>query len=292
MNTTTSRLPDATHVGRVRLAVSDLARSTEFYREVLGLRQVGASAGIVQLGPARGGRVLVELSEQPGARPVPRRGRLGLYHFAILLPDRAALGQFVRHLATRDIHAGMSDHLVSEAIYLSDPDGLGIEVYADRPRSSWQYAGKEIVMSTEPLDVADLVSAAGDAAWAGAPEGTVMGHVHLFVRDIEEGARFYHAGLGLDKTVTSYPGALFLSAGGYHHHVGINTWAAEAAAPTDADARLLEWRLEVPDTATVDAIAGSMRSAGFAVQRRDGQVLSHDSWGTAVRVAASAPGHR
>ena len=159
-----------------------------------------------------------------------RGGQLGLYHFAILLPDRAALGRFVAHLARIGERAGASDHLVSEALYLSDPDGLGIEVYADRPRATWRYDGqRQLAMDTRPLDLNSLVQAAGGEPWTGMPAGTVMGHVHLHVGDIERAAAFYHAALGLDKVVWSYPGALFLSAGGYHHHVGLNTWAGPGA---------------------------------------------------------------
>jgi catechol 2,3-dioxygenase len=132
------RLPAATHVGRVRLQVADLERSLDYYQTVLGLRVLARGDGRATLGAYGSDAPLVELHERVGARPVPRRGRLGLYHFAILLPDRAALGRFLAHLAARGEYAGMSDHLVSEALYLTDPDGLGIEVYADRPRASWR----------------------------------------------------------------------------------------------------------------------------------------------------------
>ena len=137
---------------------------------------------------------------------------MGLYHYAILLPDRPALGRFLRHLSELDERAGMSDHFVSEALYLTDPDGLGIEVYADRPRSAWRYEDRQLTMTTIPLDVEALLHAAGGERWSGMPSGTVLGHVHLFVADLERAAAFYHAGLGLDKTVWSYPGALFMSA--------------------------------------------------------------------------------
>ena len=223
------RLPAATRLGPVRLQVADLARSLAYYERVIGLQALARDEHGATLGPPDEARVLVELKVRPGAAPVPRRGRLGLYHFAILLPDRAALGQFVRHLAEAGAYAGMSDHLVSEAVYLTDPDGLGIEVYADRPRRAWGREGRQLVMATEPLDVEDLVRAAGSARWSGIPAGTVIGHVHLFVGDLEAAAAFYHVGLGFDKVVWSDPGALFLSAGGYHHHLGTNTWATGAA---------------------------------------------------------------
>jgi catechol 2,3-dioxygenase len=210
-----------------------------------------------------------------------------LYHFAILLPTRAALGQFVRHLASIGAYAGMSDHFVSEAVYLHDPDGLGIEVYADRPRSSWRIDNRQLAMASEPLDVASLLADAGNESWAGAPRGTTIGHVHLYVRDIDQAAAFYHEGLGFDKIVWSYPGALFMSAGGYHHHLGTNTWAAGAALATDADAHMLEWELIVPDVASVDAAAANLSGRGFNVERSGHDVLARDPWSTQLRIVAA-----
>ena len=168
---------------------------------------------------------LAYLVEKGGVAPVPRRGRFGLYHFALLLPDRAALGRFAAHVLRLGLRPGMADHAVSEALYLSDPDGLGIEVYADRPRTSWTYRGDELVMTTEPLDIAGLITAGQGDEWRGAPEGTSMGHVHLHVGDLARAEAFYHRALGFDKKVWSYPGALFFSAGGYHHHLGTNIWS-------------------------------------------------------------------
>ncbi len=221
---------------------------------------------------------------------MPRRGRLGLYHYAILLPDRAALGRLLRHLTAIGERAGTSDHFVSEAIYLTDPDGLGIEVYADRPRSAWRHEGHELTMTTVALDVEDLLHAAGDERWAGMPEGTVIGHVHLFVGDLEQAAVFYHVGLGLDKVVWSYPGALFLSAGGYHHHLGTNTWATGAAPAGAGDARLLEWEIVVPDTAEVQVVLASLERTGARVERDGTAGTARDPWGTALRVRPERAG--
>ena len=156
----------------------------------------------------------------PAPAPIRINSRLGLYHFAILLPDRAALGRFLAHLASTGTHVGSADHLVSEALYLRDPDGLGIEVYRDRPRSEWRSVNGELAMAVDPLDTAGVLAAGKDEPWTGMPRGTVMGHVHLHVGDIDTASRFYHDALGLDRMVWSYPGALFLSAGGYHHHLG------------------------------------------------------------------------
>lgn len=281
------RLPTDTHLGRVRLQVADLARSIAYYEKVIGLRVLERSDAVARLAPHGSDNVIVELHEKAGAKPVARRGQIGLYHFAILMPDRASLGRFVRHLAEIGEYAGMSDHFVSEAVYLHDPDGLGIEVYADRPRAMWRAEGRQLAMATEPLDVRNLVAAGGDQPWTGMPAGTVLGHVHLYVRDIDDATPFYHEGLGLDKIVWGYPGALFLAAGGYHHHLGMNTWAANAPLATDEDARLLEWEIVVPTTGDVDAVAASLAQNGVVVTREPTAATARDPWGTQVRVRSA-----
>jgi catechol 2,3-dioxygenase len=254
---------------------------------VIGLRVLERSNGVATLAPQGSDRVIVELHEKPGVRTIGRRGTIGLYHFAILLPDRASLGRFVRHLAEIGAYAGMSDHFVSEAVYLTDPDGLGIEVYADRPRSAWKTEDRQLAMTTTPLDVQNLVAAAGDDEWTGAPAGTTLGHVHLYVRDIADAERFYHAGVGFDKVVWSYPGALFMSAGGYHHHLGTNTWAAAAPLSTEDDARLLEWEIVVPTSKDVDEAATAIASAGFETKHEASGVAVRDPWGTQLRLVAA-----
>lgn len=284
------RLPPATHVGAVRLQVADVGRSLAWYQRVLGFEVRAGDERSASLGVPGSAEALVELHERSGAAPVPRRGRLGLYHFAILLPDRSALGAFVRHLSAIGERAGMSDHFVSEAIYLSDPDGLGIEVYADRPRSTWRVEDGQLVMATEPLDVRSLLTQAAPEQWSGLPPGTTIGHVHLFVGDLEAAAGFYHAGLGLDKTVWSYPGALFLSAGGYHHHLGTNTWAAGAPPAGPGDARLLEWELVLPTAADTGAALDSLERSGVTVSRELGGGIARDPWGTAVRLRSGRGG--
>jgi catechol 2,3-dioxygenase len=279
------RLPDETRLGAVQLQVSDLDRSLDYYQRVLGFRPLQQEAETATLAAHNDDRPLIVLRERAGATPVPARGRLGLYHFAVLLPSRADLGRFLRHLAEAGERAGASDHRVSEALYLRDPDGLGIEVYADRPRSEWEVARREILMDTTPLNTPELLREAGDAPWSGMPAGTTIGHVHLHVGELDEAAAFYHEALGLDKVVWSYPGALFLSAGGYHHHLGLNTWAAGAAPAGEADAKLLEWTLELPDADSVAAAAESLERAGYAVVRAaDEALVTRDPWGTQLRV--------
>ncbi len=281
------RLPVSVKLGHVSLQIADLAKSLDYYVTVLGLRVLEQTSSDALLGTTDGATPLVQLIERRGVAAVPRQGRLGLYHFAILMPDRAALGSFVEHLAAIGAAAGSSDHLVSEALYLRDPDGLGIEVYADRPRSSWRVVNRQIEMASNPLDLADVVRSANGAQWNGMPGGTTMGHMHLQVADLDRASTFYHDALGFDRMVWSYPGALFLAAGGYHHHLGLNTWAgANAPRPADDDARLLEWRLVLPTTADVQGAAVSLAAAGNAVTRNGEECVATDPWGTAVRLLA------
>lgn len=281
------RLPENTRLGPVRLRISDLDRSVSYYESILGLRPMARDGARASLGAHGDDRVLVELEEHRGAQPAARRGRLGLFHFAILLPDRGSLGQFVRHLGEHGVRAGSGDHLVSEAFYLQDPDDLGIEVYADRPRDTWRRVGRELMISTDPVDVGAVVQAAGDARWTGMPAGTVMGHMHLHVGNIDDGSAFYSEALGFDRMAWSYPGALFMGAGGYHHHLGTNTWAGPRARTAQPDeAGLIEWTIEVPDARSVDAAAASLSAAAFESAREDASVHTRDPWGTAVRIVA------
>lgn len=278
-------LPDALRLGQVRLQVSDLARSLDYYTSVLGLEPRNVSADGASLHAQGEDAPLVELVARPGTTPIAANGRLGLYHFAILLPDRAALGRFLAHLVRLGIRLGASDHLVSEALYLRDPDGLGIEVYADRPRSEWRRVQGELAMASDPLDSAGVLAAGGGEPWTGMPRGTVMGHVHLHVGDLETASRFYHGALGLDRIVWSYPGALFLSAGGYHHHLGVNTWAGRAPAPADHDAKLLEWRIVLPTAGDAREAAERLVAAGHTIARDEDGWLASDPWGTPMRLA-------
>ncbi|MFI5234455.1 MAG: VOC family protein [Gemmatimonadales bacterium] len=279
------RLPQATRLGPVHLQVSDLSRSIAYYERTLGLQLRDRDSATAALAPHGDDPALIHLHERKGAHPVPRRGRTGLYHFAILLPDRPSLGRFVRHLGEIGAHAGSADHLVSESLYLQDPDNLGIEVYRDRPRESWRRIGRELMMATNPFDVPGVLEAAGETKWAGMPAGTVMGHLHLHVGDLARGTAFYAEGLGFDRTVWEYPGALFLAAGGYHHHLGTNTWAGSGAAPAEAgEAQLLEWTIELPDVASVAAAAESLSHRGFAFERDGGAIVARDPWGTSVRL--------
>ena len=221
------RLPDTTRLGAVTLRVADLERSVHFYSRLLGFTLLDRASGRATLGVPMGAtlRALVVLREECGIRPAPSQGHTGLFHVAFLLPSRADLGRLVRDLSARGVRLGAGDHLVSEAFYLQDPDGLGIELYRDRPRDEWRRSGRELMMATDPVDVTAVVDAGGGQPWRGMPEGTSIGHVHLKVGALEPARAFYAEALGFDTTVWSYPGALFFGAGGYHHHLGTNVWA-------------------------------------------------------------------
>lgn len=227
-------LPADAHVGEVSLLVSDLDRSTAFYTDVLGFAPVERSVQRVSLAPPAG-PVLLHLEGRPGAaRRAPRTS--GLFHFAILVPGRAALGRSLRRLAEmRWPLTGASDHLVSEALYLNDPDGLGIEIYRDRPEDTWTRDEGEVIMATEPLDLDSVAGETGaERPWSGLDRGTTIGHVHLHVPDLAAAEAFYCGDVGLSPTLRRYPGALFVAAGSYHHHLGLNIWAGRGAPPPAA----------------------------------------------------------
>jgi catechol 2,3-dioxygenase len=280
------RLPAGTHIGRVTIQVSNLERSLAYYRDLLLFTEI--ARGEWPHGPtatlgAADGHVLVELRERAGVRPVPRRGRLGLYHFAVLLPSRPDLGRFLAHLQHHHVPYGAADHLVSEALYLVDPDGITMEVYRDRPRAEWAVAGRELAMASDPLDARGLVEAGGDEPFTGLATGTTMGHVHFYVDDLAGAAEFYHRGLGFDQIVWTFPGALFVSAGGYHHHVGLNIWAAGAPTATDDDSKLIDWELVLPDQAAADGALASLREIGATTTGN----RAADPWGIRVTLIAS-----
>ena len=237
----------AAHIGAVRLRVQDLPQAREFYARVIGLAELGRDGSTVRMGPP-GGPALVELIGDPDAPPRPARST-GLFHLALLVPSRHDLGvALLRLLDAGWSLTGASDHLVSEALYLRDPEYNGIEIYRDRPRDDWPRLDGTIQMDTLPLDLQSIADEAGREADGGMPDGTTMGHVHLQVADVLSAESFYERHVGLDVTVRTYPGALFLSAGGYHHHIGVNTWeTAGAPAPPPGSAGLDSFDLVVSD---------------------------------------------
>lgn len=262
-------LPQATHVGLVRLRVADLERALAFYRDVLGLVVRSHEEHSVWLEAPGAARPIVRLDEHAGLKPKPNRAT-GLFHVALLLSGRLELARALsRLIEVRWPLQGASDHAVSEAIYVADPDGNGMEIYADRPRPRWRYTNGELYMTTEPLAIADVLSelAGTDRSRRGLEADAIVGHVHLQVRDLARAESFYAGVLGLDVTVRSYPGALFLSAGGYHHHVAVNIWAGRDAPPAPADsAGLEEFELRVGASEALAAIERRGRESGTVVE--------------------------
>jgi catechol 2,3-dioxygenase len=269
-------LPNDLSLGVVQLTVGDLERSVGFYERSLGLKVHQREAGSTVMG-AEGGVDLLELKEIKGAKKYGRT--TGLYHFAILVPSRLELARFLRNLAeTQTPVEGFSDHLVSEAIYLSDVDGNGIEVYRDRPRTDWVDKQGKFRMGTDPLDLDDVLTEleTHPEPWTGMDKGTVMGHVHLHVRDIPEALKFYGEVVGFDLMM-NMGSALFVSAGGYHHHLGLNVWAGVGAPPPPENSvGIRHFIVNIPGQAEVDKVLGRLRAAQVTVDEHDSGYFFRD----------------
>ena len=275
-----SELPETTRLGAIRLRVGDVDRVRGFYETAIGLRTLGVSDGLTSLGIDEGSPFL-ELESAPDAPPRPR-GTTGLFHLAVLVPTRADLARALRRLVGAGWRLdGASDHLVSEALYLSDPEGNGIELYRDRPREQWPRTGESIQMATIPLDLEDLLGEDG-ASTPAMPPGTTLGHVHLQVSDLDGAEPFWVGALGFELMARLPPHAAFVAAGGYHHHVGLNTWAGIGAPPPPEGARGLD-RFEVvlPSEGELDAAAERLARVS-EVQRTEEGALARDPSGNAV----------
>ena len=240
-------LPSGTRIASATLSVGDIERSLHFYRDLAGLRVLSTDGNTVALGA--GAEPILYLVEEKGAAPPPPRAT-GLYHTAILYPDRAALARVVTHIASKQYpFSGASDHLVSEAFYLDDPDGLGVELYRDRPRNEWKWDGDKIQMASLPLDIDDVLATA-DRPFDVAQEGTRIGHIHLKVSDIAKAEAFYCDDAGFLPMARFGASATFLAADGYHHHIGANTWHSLAASPAPGGhAGLRAFVVDTPRTA-------------------------------------------
>lgn len=273
---TSARLPATACIGRVRLRVADLDRAIRFYRDLLGLqvrRDEGSRVSLTAAGADRAeghssdsGPEIIELEERPGiSRRPPRPVTTGLYHVALLLPNRRELGRALLGLGQSGYPLrGMSDHGVSESLYLDDPDGNGLEIYADRPRSLWPTRNGEILLAVDPMDVDGVLAAGRDGAepWRGLPPEAVVGHVHFTVSHMDRAVQFYRDVVGFDVTMRT-PSLTAVSAGGYHHHLNLNTWAGEGA-PRDSDhvAGLEGWDLKVPVEQERRALLERLGAAG------------------------------
>jgi catechol 2,3-dioxygenase len=256
-------------ISRVVLTVHDLPAVADFYRRTLGLADIAQGDGRIALGAD--GRILLELVSDPAARRSDPR-EVGLFHTAFLMPSRPALARWLVHVANTGVQLqGASDHLVSEAIYLADPEGNGIEVYVDRPRDRWHGPDGAIKMATERLDLNDLARSA-EGPWTGAPEGLVVGHVHLQVGAIPEAEAFYSGLLGLPVTAR-YPGAAFYGSGGYHHHIATNVWNSRGAGPRDQ-----------PSTGLAELVLAIEANELAAIYARGGSDSLRDPWGTKITI--------
>lgn len=278
----TPRIHPETEVGHLALTVADLDGSVDFYASEIGFEVLHRDVSSATLGIA--GLPMLVLTEEKGANPAPSHAT-GLYHFAILLPTRADLGRWLRHwLDLGYPMVAQADHAVSEALYLADPDGNGIEIYADRPRETWRWIGDHVHMTTLPLDVEDLLAETErqNEPWTGLPVGTRIGHIHLQIADIRAAERFYRDLLGFD-VVARMPGALFVSAGGYHHHIGLNNWQSQGgtAAP-EGSAGLRFFTLELPHEEARAAVLNRLRSANVPVTETPDGILVRDPWGNSI----------
>lgn len=280
-------LPAATRMGEVCLTVADLQRSIDYYERTIGLRLHRRDGDRAWLGA--GGEDLLALVHESGARPV--RGYSGLYHFALLLPERPDLARWLAHAGRERIAlAGLSDHFVSEAIYLSDPDGHGIEIYWDRPRSLWEGMVAER-MTTLPLDTASLLEELADPAsepFEGLPPGTSMGHVHLCVADVDEAVGFYRDLLGFGLMAALGSQAAFLSAGGYHHHLGVNVWESRGAGqPPAGSAALRHATVVLPSELDREQALARLSDAGSEPQASGDGALVRDPSGNPVLLVSA-----
>lgn len=279
-----SHLPAGTRLGAVQLRIADLRRSLEFYRDLLGLQVAAEETVSTALAPTPLGPPLLILIEEPGAAPHPPR-TLGLYHLALRLPERRDLAQIVHRLLGEHWRIqGASDHAVSEAVYLADPDGNGLELYVDRPSDLWRWEEGGVVMRTLPLDLPGLLLDFRDELddWQGLPPETTVGHIHLHVSDLARAESFYHDLLGFDVTTRAYPGALFFATGGYHHHIGANTWTGTGARPPAGTAGLVAYEIIIPDpvaleeihqTATRQGKAITPNGSGWQLEDQDGNLI-------------------
>lgn len=284
MENTTAIDPE-TRVGLLSLRVADLDRSLAFYTEGFGFTLLQREGSRATLGA--GGVPILLLTEEAGSRPFPhdQYGYTGLYHFAILVPTRPDLGRWLAHwLETGHPLPGMGDHLVSEALYITDPDGNGIEIYRDRPRDTWKWVNGRVQMATDPVDIRSMLDEAQNAGqpWTGLPAGTRLGHLHLQVGDINQAVDFYHGVLGFD-IVAQMPTALFVSAGGYHHHIGMNIWHSRGADPTPKDmAGLRYFTIDFAGEPARAQMLSRLAEAGVPFTKVGADIVLQDPWHTTI----------
>jgi catechol 2,3-dioxygenase len=274
-------LEPITFVGQVNLKVQNLQRSLAFYKEVIGFRILEQTERSATLS-ADGKTVLLSI-EQPN-NVVPKQGRTtGLYHYALLLPHRSDLAAIVQYFLEIGLQFGSSDHLVSEALYLSDPDGNGIEIYVDRDPSEWNWENGQVEMTVDPMNFPDLLSGGNQQPWNGLPAGTVMGHIHLHVSELKKTEEFYSKGLGFDVVNRYGTQALFISDGKYHHHIGLNTWNGVGAPPSPPNSVGLEsFTIMLANEEKLNRIIAQLKSIRASVTQENGSYVTSDPSGNRI----------
>lgn len=268
----------------MNIKVQNLERSLQYYQEVIGLKVLEQTTNGAKL--TSDGKNCILSIEQPEDAIPKQRGTTGLYHFAFLVPRRSDLANIVNHFIQKGILIGSSDHLVSEALYLNDPDGNGIEIYVDRDPSEWEWKNNQVAMTVDPLDFTDLLKTAdSEKPWDGLPTGTVMGHIHLHVSQLEKAEEFYTKGLGFEVVNRFGDQALFISAGNYHHHIGLNTWAGVGApAPSINSIGLESFTIIFPDDEHRKNAVARLERLGASVKGESGIFITSDPSGNSIHL--------
>ena len=275
-SSTANTLPPETTLGRVAFKVRDLSAMVTFYTSVLGMDVIERRDGAALLGAGDVG--LLQLTQVANAVS-PVENNTGLYHAAFLLPSRPDLARFVRHMAENNVRFGYSDHTVSEAFYLSDVEGNGLEVYRDRPRSEWKWQNGQVAMANAEIDFNSFFAEiANDPIWRGMPAGSRLGHMHLKIGDVAKASAFYHTLFDFD-VVANMGSALFVSAGGYHHHLGLNIWHSRNGRPAPANATGLDFfEVVLPSVEARVTLVARLRDAGTPLSELNGAPVAHDPW--------------
>ncbi len=272
-----------TFVAEVSIKVENIERSLAFYQEIIGFQILERNEKKAKL-TANGKTTLLSIEQPENVIAKPQQ-TTGLYHFALLLPERSDLGRVLQHFIKLNVRIGAGDHLVSEALYLNDPDGNGIEIYSDRPSSSWNWNNNVVEMTTDPIDAQGILESGNGGAWEGLPAGTVMGHIHLQVAELQKIEEFYVKGLGFDVVARYGPQALFISTGKYHHHIGLNTWAGIGVPTPPVNSVGLNWySLVLPNKETRNKTITNLEKIGATVHEENGIYITADPSGNRIRL--------
>lgn len=282
-------LHPTTKLGPVHIKVTDLDKSVKFYEEVIGLRAIERKQNIVEFATIDNQTLLI-VEADPTFEILPAQSHSGLYHFAILVPDQASLGLVLRNIAEHNVPLGQGDHEVSEALYLNDPDGNGIEIYRDRPRSAWHInSDGSVRLLTDPVNVDGLLKASEGLSWEGLPSGTVMGHVHFHVGNLEVAKQFYCDVLGFKQTSTYGKQALFVAAGDYHHHIGLNIWAGQNAPMNPEHAvGIKNFTIVLPDLVALGEVIGRLNEANISYDQNGTTVTLTEPFGVGIKLSVEA----